>query len=247
MKIKIIDFGLPENHRPLRSHANDAGADVYMPFDCTLEPGGIAKIPLGFGLEVPDGYAAYVFPRSSLAAKGVVCELPPVDSGYRGEIPAEYMEQAEQGLLREIEKAIADGYTYFISGFADGADQLFAGIVLEKAKENPVLHLEAAIPYRNRYKRLMEDERTRGMLEACTKVEVISEEWASNVYMKRNRYMVGQADRVIAVYDGREKGGTVSTIRMVHAQRKEMREVPVGSYLPESMINLGYFRNASGR
>ena len=75
MKIKLIDFGLPENHRPLRSHANDAGADVYMPFDCTLEPGGIAKIPLGFGLE-------------SLAAKGVVCELPPVDSGYRGEIHA---------------------------------------------------------------------------------------------------------------------------------------------------------------
>ena len=74
MKIKIIDFGLPENHRPLRSHANDAGADVYMSFDCTLE--------------VPDGYAAYVFPRSSLAAKGVVCELPPVDSGYRGEIHA---------------------------------------------------------------------------------------------------------------------------------------------------------------
>ena len=128
-------------------------------------------------------------------------------TGHR-EILAEYMEQAEQGLRREIEKAIADGYTYFISGFADGTDQLFAGVVLEKAKENPTLRLEAAIPYRNRYKRLMEDERTRAMLEACTKVEVISEEWASNVYMKRNRYMVSQADRVIAVYDGREKGGT---------------------------------------
>ena len=37
---------------------------------------------------MPDGYAAYVFPRSSLAAQGVVCELPPVDSGYRGEIHA---------------------------------------------------------------------------------------------------------------------------------------------------------------
>ena len=90
-------------------------------------------------------------------------------TGHR-EIPAEYMEQAEQGLRREIEKAIADGYTYFISSFADGADQLFAGIVLEKAKENPALRLEAAIPYRNRYKRLMEDERTRAMLEACAKV-----------------------------------------------------------------------------
>ena len=93
----------------------------------------------------------------------------------------------------------------------------------------------------------MADGQTRAMLEACAKVAVISEEWASNVYMKRNRYMVSRADRVIAVYDGREKGGTVSTIRMVHAQRKEMREVPVGPYLPKSMINLGYFRNASGR
>ncbi len=30
----------------------------------------------------------YVFPRSSMAAKGLVCELPSVDSGYRGEIHA---------------------------------------------------------------------------------------------------------------------------------------------------------------
>ncbi len=88
MKIKLIDFGIPEDKRPCRLHENDAGADVYLPYDCTLQPGEIAKIPLGFGIEVPDGYAGYVFPRSSLAAKGLVCELPPVDSGYRGEIHA---------------------------------------------------------------------------------------------------------------------------------------------------------------
>ena len=88
MKIKLIDFGVPEEQRPYRPHGNDAGADVYMPYDCTLQPGEIAKIPLGFGIEVPDGYAGYVFPRSSMAAKGLVCELPPVDSGYRGEIHA---------------------------------------------------------------------------------------------------------------------------------------------------------------
>ena len=88
MKIKLIDFGVPEGHRPYRAHDNDAGADVYMPYDCTLQPGEIAKVPLGFGIEVPDGYAGYVFPRSSMAVKGLVCELPPVDSGYRGEIHA---------------------------------------------------------------------------------------------------------------------------------------------------------------
>ena len=88
MKIRLIDFGVAKEHCPFRPHENDAGADVYIPFDCTLKPGDIIKIPLGFGLEIPDGYAGYVFPRSSLAVKGLVCELPPIDSGYRGEIHA---------------------------------------------------------------------------------------------------------------------------------------------------------------
>ena len=78
MKIKLIDFGLEKDHYPFRPHENDAGADVYMPYDCTLKPGEIARIPLGFGLMIPDGYAGYVFPRSSMAAKGLVCELPPI-------------------------------------------------------------------------------------------------------------------------------------------------------------------------
>ena len=88
MKIRLLDFGVPEDRRPFRPHDNDAGADVYMPYECTVKPGEIIKIPLGFGIEVPDGFAGYVFPRSSMAVKGLVCELPPVDSGYRGEIHA---------------------------------------------------------------------------------------------------------------------------------------------------------------
>lgn len=88
MKIKLIDFGLEKDHYPFRPHENDAGADVYMPYDYTLKPGEIARIPLGFGLMILDGYAGYVFPRSSMATKGLVCELPPIDSGYRGEIHA---------------------------------------------------------------------------------------------------------------------------------------------------------------
>lgn len=43
--------------------------------------------------------------------------------------------------------------------------------------------------------------------------------------------MVENADRVIAVYDGREKGGTVSTIRMVHMKPKELQEIPLKLYV----------------
>ena len=88
MKVNLLDFGLPEKRMPFRAHANDCGADVFAPYDCSVCPGEVLKIPLGFGLEIPDGYAGYIFPRSSLSAKGIVCELPPIDSGYRGEVHA---------------------------------------------------------------------------------------------------------------------------------------------------------------
>lgn len=90
MKIKVIDYGY--HKLPFRAHANDAGADVHVCFhDCDgidLFPNSTAKIPLGMGLVLPDGYMACVYPRSGLASKGIVCELPPIDSGYRGEIHA---------------------------------------------------------------------------------------------------------------------------------------------------------------
>ena len=86
MKIRVIDFGY--THLPNRAHENDAGADVYSTKKCVVFPHSVEKIPLGLGLELPDGYAAFVFPRSGLSSKGIVCELPPIDSGYRGEIHA---------------------------------------------------------------------------------------------------------------------------------------------------------------
>lgn len=86
MKVKVIDFGY--KNLPYRAHENDAGADVYSTKKLVIYPHTTEKIPLGFGLELPDGLAAYVFPRSGLSSKGIVCELPPIDSGYRGEIHA---------------------------------------------------------------------------------------------------------------------------------------------------------------
>lgn len=85
MKIKLIDFG---GRAPVRAHDNDAGADVFCQENMVIRVGSVCKIPLGFGLELPDGLMACVYPRSSLSVKGIVCELPPVDSGYRGEIHA---------------------------------------------------------------------------------------------------------------------------------------------------------------
>ena len=86
MKIKIIPFNL--KYKPIRKHYNDAGLDVYTQDDILLKENETKSIRLGFGLELPDGYAGFVFPRSGLSSHGLSTELPPVDSGYRGEIHA---------------------------------------------------------------------------------------------------------------------------------------------------------------
>lgn len=87
MKIKLIKFDNYDK-APFRAHYNDAGADVYSTQDILLEPHTTIKIPLGFGLELPDGFMACIFPRSSCSSKGLVAQLPPIDSGYRGEVHA---------------------------------------------------------------------------------------------------------------------------------------------------------------
>ena len=134
----------------------------------------------------------------------------------------------------EQEKSVADGFTCFMSGVAEGVDQYFVEIVMEKQKDDPSLELIAVIPYQKRLDSLRAKRRTYEMLEACRDVVVIQEEYQPSVYSHRNRYMVEHSDRVIAVYDGREKGGTVRTIRFAHQMKKELREIPVGEiYFPK--------------
>ena len=84
--IQRLDPGLP---LPRRSHPGDAGADLFAAADVELAPGQRAVVPTGVAIALPDGYAAFVHPRSGLAARhGVTIVNAPgtVDAGYRGEI-----------------------------------------------------------------------------------------------------------------------------------------------------------------
>jgi dUTP pyrophosphatase len=76
---------------PLPAYAlpGDAGADVVTTVDAELAPGERAVLPTGLALALPEGYAAFVHPRSGLAARcgmSLVNAPGTVDSGYRGEV-----------------------------------------------------------------------------------------------------------------------------------------------------------------
>ncbi|QMU98240.1 dUTP diphosphatase [Microbacterium esteraromaticum] len=74
---------------PFYAHPGDAGADLVSTEAVRLEPGERALVPTGVRIALPEGHAAFVVPRSGLAAKhGITVVNSPgtVDAGYRGEI-----------------------------------------------------------------------------------------------------------------------------------------------------------------
>jgi dUTP pyrophosphatase len=79
----------PELPGPSYAHDGDAGADLVAAVDVTLAPGERTVVPTGTAIALPLGYAAFVHPRSGLAARcGMALVNAPgtVDAGYRGEI-----------------------------------------------------------------------------------------------------------------------------------------------------------------
>ena len=74
---------------PSQAYEGDAGFDLSACEEARLDPGERAVVPTGIAVEIPEGYAGFVQPRSGLAARhglGIVNSPGLIDSGYRGEI-----------------------------------------------------------------------------------------------------------------------------------------------------------------
>ena len=122
-----VDPGLP---MPAPSHPGDAGLDLYTAIDLELGPGERTVVPTGLAIALPDGYAAFVHPRSGLAADyGVTLVNTPgtVDAGYRGEIKVIMFNTDKSSPVR----------------FARG-DRI-AQLVIQRV-EHPILHEVAELP-----------------------------------------------------------------------------------------------------
>ncbi len=74
---------------PTRAHPGDAGLDLYSTEDAHLGPGERWSVGTGIALEIPEGHAGLVLPRSGLAREhGIALVNAPglIDAGYRGEV-----------------------------------------------------------------------------------------------------------------------------------------------------------------
>jgi len=79
----------PEVALPSYAHPGDAGLDLVTTVRAEVAPGERVLLPTGIAIALPEGYVAFVHPRSGLAVKhGVSLVNAPgtIDAGYRGEI-----------------------------------------------------------------------------------------------------------------------------------------------------------------
>jgi dUTP pyrophosphatase len=84
-----VDVLIDARAIPQVAHPGDAGADLQSAEALTLLPGQRATLSTGVSIALPEGYLAFIVPRSGLAAKhGITVVNSPgtVDAGYRGEI-----------------------------------------------------------------------------------------------------------------------------------------------------------------
>ena len=141
-------------------------------------------------------------------------------TGYRPmKMPFGYDEESPLGLdfkkrLREtIEVLILQGYKHMISGGAQGMDLMAAEMVLDLQKDYPEVTLEIAVPFETQAVKWSDDYRKRWQecIDRADVITVLSQQYTKGCLYARNRYMVTQADLLLACYDGQE-GGTKNTV-----------------------------------
>ena len=70
------------------SHLTDAGADLMSVEDLEIYPGEQKLVGTGVATKIPEGYAGFVFNRSSQGKKGITIphSVGVIDTDYRGNI-----------------------------------------------------------------------------------------------------------------------------------------------------------------
>lgn len=163
--------------------------------------------------------------------KRYVAGLKCAFTGHRPQnLPFRFDETDERclRLKAELRKLIVQmieqkNVTHFISGMALGIDTYAAEMVLDLKTDFPFITLECALPCETQAAKWSERYRNRyfGIVERCDKETILQRHYSSDCMQKRNRYMVENADFVLAVWDG-SPSGTGMTVTYAHSLGKSV-------------------------
>ena len=140
-------------------------------------------------------------------------------TGHRPEKLNTSEKEVKAALRKQIDQAVHDGFTVFITGMARGVDLWAAEIVLDLRKRNKEIRLICAIPHDGFEARWSPSwqELYRYVLAEADLTRIISKGYHTGVYQVRNEWMVNHSTRVITVFNG-QPSGTKNTIDYAYRQ-----------------------------
>lgn len=141
-------------------------------------------------------------------------------------------------LAAEINRFIHSGVAVFYTGMALGVDQWAAEIVLDMKKEQPYLRLIAVLPCETQADRWQVEQRERyvDILDKCDEVVALHIHYTRSCMFERDRYLVDRAGYLLAVYDGRENGGTAYTVKYAKQKNRRITAIHPDTLAVESFV-----------
>ena len=130
----------------------------------------------------------------------------------------------KEALAAQIAALVADGYTEFLSGMAEGVDMWTAQIVLSLRVKNPSLRLHCILPCTAQSAKwsAVSRKQYRAILEQADSIIFVNRADKKNCMLERDRFLVSYASVVMAVYNGEKRGGTAATVRYARKLGREL-------------------------
>lgn len=135
-------------------------------------------------------------------------------------------------ILNEIMSSAAKGCDTFLAGGARGGDIIFAEqVLLVKATEYPNIRLITVVPHEGQANSWSEAWRDRyfRIHELSTEVITLASRYSRDCYHVRNRYLVDNADKLLALYNGGATGGTAYTVKYARQKNREIIVIDPGT------------------
>ena len=166
-------------------------------------------------------------------------------SGHRPEkLPrGNYLRIMQSLLFAEIKAVYQRGARRFITGMAQGVDLWAADCVMHLRYEDPTVCLICAEPYPTHGDELRGDRRYhhRAVLQSANQVVQVSDVYSPDCFRRRNDYMIGHSDCLIAMVSDM-RSGTGQTIRMAQRRGLELHVITLERALEyEARKNADFF------
>ncbi|HLO88776.1 MAG TPA: SLOG family protein [Nostocaceae cyanobacterium] len=119
----------------------------------------------------------------------------------------------QRGAAKLIDFASMNGWNIelFINGMALGGDMAAARVLVGRS-----LPWKAVIPFKGQHTRWSQGWRTeyKQILACCPEITVLYPKYVDGCLPARNQEMINQSDLCLAIWDGKNTGGTAMTVNM---------------------------------